>query len=176
MARTTPREQRDHVDAFLETIADELPGLDLEVEAIVDRILGLSRRLKRTMEETLHEFGLSYGEWQLLGSLRRRPRSPGWLADHHDLSSGAMTNRLDRLETAGLVRRERDPNDRRALIVEITDEGRAVWESAVGTQAVKEQLVTSALSEAEKKRLNALLRRLMLEFERREGFDASCET
>jgi DNA-binding MarR family transcriptional regulator len=85
-----------------------------------------------------------------------------------DLSSGAMTNRLDRLEHAGLIRRLPDPDDRRGVVVELTEEGRRVYQQAVGVQAKKEALVTDALNEREKKQLNSLLRRLMLEFERRE--------
>lgn len=80
-----------------------------------------------------------------------------------------MTNRLDRLEEAGLVRRLPDPNDRRGVVVEVTDKGQRLYEKTVDVQAKKEQFVASALTDAEKKQLNALLRRLMLEFERAEG-------
>ena len=97
MAKT---EERDHVDDFLESIRDELPDLDFEVEGIVERIMGLSRRIKRMMEETCAEHGLTWGEWKVLGYLHRksgptRRASPGQLAEHLELSSGAMTNRLD---------------------------------------------------------------------------------
>src|SRR5262249_5238570 len=100
VARTASTRQ-DHVDRFLESIRDELPDLDLTVEGIVDRINGLSRRIKRMMDETLTERSLTWGEWKVLGMLRRSPehrRSPGYLAVHAELSSGAMTNRLDNLE------------------------------------------------------------------------------
>jgi DNA-binding MarR family transcriptional regulator len=86
-----------------------------------------------------------------------------------ELSSGAITNRLDRLEEAGLVRRLPDPADRRGVVVELTDKGRDTYQSAVGVQAKKEELITAALTDREKQQLNALLRRLMVEFERREG-------
>jgi DNA-binding MarR family transcriptional regulator len=79
-----------------------------------------------------------------------------------------MTNRLDRLEQAGLVRRLPDPDDRRGVLVELTDAGRTAWEQSVSAQAEKESLVAAALSAKEKEQLNALLRRLMREFERRE--------
>ena len=80
-----------------------------------------------------------------------------------------MTNRLDRLEEAGFLRRLPDPDDRRGIMVELTADGKRVYEEAVGVQARKEALVASALTVAEKKQLNALLRRMMLEFERAEG-------
>ena len=165
-------EERDHIDGFLEAIHLVLPNLDLEVEGIVDRIGGLSRRLHRTLDETLAEFGLDSGEYKALCTLARSGEpfcsTPGRLGKHMELSSGAMTNRIDRLEQAGLVRRRPDPNDRRGVLVEMTEKGRETYERAVGVQAKKEELVTSALDNAEKKQLNDLLRRLMLEFERRE--------
>ena len=165
-------EERDHIDGFLEAIHHVLPDLDLEIEGIVDRISGLSRRLLRTLDETLAEFGLDSGEYKVLGSLAQSGEpfcsTPGKLGKHMELSSGAMTNRIDRLEEAGLVRRRPDPNDRRGVLVEMTEKGRETYERAVGVQAKKEELVASALDDGEKKQLNDLLRRLMLEFERRE--------
>ncbi len=163
-------EQRDHVDDFLESIRVELPGIDLAVEGIVERIMGLSRRIKRMMEETLAEHGLTWGEWKALGFLLRRcgPSyrcSPGRLAEHLELSSGAMTNRLDLLEEAGLIKRLRDPDDRRGIQVELTPAGRKAYEQATAKQAAREALVASSLSEREKKELNALLRRMMITFE-----------
>jgi DNA-binding MarR family transcriptional regulator len=147
--------------------------LDPEVEGIVDRIGGLQRRFKRAMDETLDEFDLDWSEYKLLSLLTREGEvyrsSPGKLARIMELSSGAMTNRLDRLEQAGLVRRLPDPDDRRGILVELTPEGKRVYEDAVGVQGRKESLVASALSVPEKKQLNALLRRLMIEFERAEG-------
>jgi DNA-binding MarR family transcriptional regulator len=79
-----------------------------------------------------------------------------------------MTNRIDRLENAGLVKRMPDPNDRRGVLVELTDAGHKVWEDALRAGAANEALVAAALSADEKRQLNSLLRRLMLEFERRE--------
>ena len=93
---------------------------------------------------------------------------PAGCAKRMELSSGAMTNRLDRLEEAGLIRRLPDPSDRRGVLVELTDHGRETYRNAVGVQAEKEALVTAALNEREKTQLNSLLRQLMLEFERRE--------
>lgn len=168
----TKNAQRDHVDRFLDSIRDVLPMLDPEVEGLVDRISGLSRRFHRFLDETLAEYNLDHAEWKLLGLLTRHGEtysSPSALARMMELSSGAMTNRLDRLEAAGLVRRKPDPNDRRGIHVEVTDEGRRLYEETVGVQATKEALVAAALTATEKKQLNALLRRLMLEFERMSG-------
>jgi DNA-binding MarR family transcriptional regulator len=85
-----------------------------------------------------------------------------------DLSSGTMTSRLDRMEEADLIRRLPDPDDRRSVVVETTDHGRETILRAIGVQAEKEALFAAALTPGEKKQLNGLLRKLMLEFERRE--------
>ena len=171
MAKT---EERDHVDGWLETAwLQDIPNLDLEVEGIVDRMNGLSRRFKRTLKDTIAEHGLSYEEWDVLGALRRAGppfrRSAGELAGISELSSGAMTNRLDRLEKAGLVKRLPDPNDRRGVLIELTKAGQEKWLDSTGAGAAREALIASALNEREKQQLNSLLRRLMLEFERGEG-------
>jgi DNA-binding MarR family transcriptional regulator len=170
MESTTQPEliERDHVDDCLVELVG-LPSVDLEVEGIVDRIIGLSRRIRRVMEQTLAEFELTYGEYQVLGWLRDAPgrrRSPGDLAAHAELTSGAMTNRLDQLEGAGLVRRLPDPTDRRSIQVELTDKGLETWTSAFAVQAEKEKLIAAALDSDEKHELNTKLRRLMLAFER----------
>ena len=167
-------QEQDHVDRWLESAwLEEIPNLDFEVEGIVDRMNGLSRRFKRSLHDILAEQGLSYEEWEVLGSLRRAgppfQRSAGELAERSELSSGAMTNRLDRLEKAELVKRLADPNDRRGVVVEITKAGEQAWLESAGAEAAQEALIAAALSDREKKQLNSLLRRLMLEFEQREG-------
>ena len=171
MAKT---EERDHVDRWLETAwLQEIPNLDLEVEGIVDRIGGLSRRFKRSLNAVIAEHGLTYEEWDVLGALRQAGppfrRSAGDLAKRTELSSGAMTNRLDRLEKAALVKRLPDPDDRRGVLVELTKAGEKKWRESAGVEAAFEALIGAALTKREKEQLNALLRRLMLEFERREG-------
>ena len=171
-ATVTP-EERDHVDRFLDELGDAVPRLDPSVEGIVDRIMGLSRRLRRMTEETLAERGLNLGEYKVLCFLRNSGPpyrvTPGRLAEWEELSTGAMTNRLDRLEAAGLVRRLPDLDDRRSLQVELTDQGHKAWQESASAQAVKEAVLAAALDEPEKGRLNALLRKLMLEFEHKEA-------
>jgi DNA-binding MarR family transcriptional regulator len=174
VTRPRSKPERDHVDRFLEEFKEELPAeVDLEVEGIVDRIGGINRRLLRALDETLAEYGLSNAAYKVLSSLRWAGppyrRSAGELAKISDLSSGAMTSRLDQLEKAGLVRRLRDPEDRRGVLVEPTEKGKKLWERTIGVQAQKEALVAEALNERERRELNALLRRVMLAFEEREG-------
>ena len=75
-----------------------------------------------------------------------------------------MTNRLDRMEAAGLIRRLPDPDDRRGTLVEPTRKGHAAWDRTVGAQARREASLSSVLSDTEKQRLHDLLRHLMLAF------------
>ena len=160
--------EEDHVDRFIASLPGDL-GIDPAVEGIVDRINGLGRRFRRMAEETLAERGLSFGEYKVLGYLRHRQPEPrasaGALAKWTELSSSAMTNRLDQLEKAGVVKRVPDPDDRRGVLVELTGKGRQIYDEAVGAQAEAEKLMASALGARDQERLNALLRRLMLAFE-----------
>jgi DNA-binding MarR family transcriptional regulator len=170
-----PRQRKsgqDHVDSFLEEIGADLPSdLDLTVEGIVERVQGINRRIKRMHDETLDQLGLTMSDWHVLTALRwaGEPyhRKAGELARRADLTSGSMTSRLDALEKEGLVRRLRDPDDRRSVLVELTDKGRQKHEQTMGIQGQKEALLAEALTDREKDQLNALLRRVMLTLEDR---------
>jgi len=163
----------DIVDRHIEDWRREFPRMDVATEGLVERIQKLARYFERSLGETAREFGLTIQDWELLSSLRRvgppYRLSPSRLASDLMLSSGAMTARLDRLERAGLVRRRPDPDDRRALRVELTGKGRQTWGAAVDVQAEKERRIAGALSEKEKELLNGLLRRLMRTFEETAG-------
>ena len=158
-------DERDVIDEWMSRWPDDLP-LDREVEGIVDRISFLNKRIKKMLEETLVEFGLNVGEWHVLSALWNSGEpyrsSPGTLAKRAELTTGAMTNRIDRLESEGYVRRLPDPDDRRGVIVELTPAGHDVWKRSVGAQAMKEQFVASALDAEEREQLNTLLRRMVL--------------
>ncbi|HEY2353421.1 MAG TPA: MarR family transcriptional regulator [Gaiellaceae bacterium] len=169
MAEQQP--ERDHIDSWLEEIASALPPeVDIEVEGIVDRIHGLNWRIRKMLDETLDEQGLSGGDWKVLMSLQWAEgtrRSAGELARRAELTSGTMTARLDHLEAAGLVRRVRDSNDRRSVLVELTAKGRKKVAQAMGVQGEKEKILTGALTPKEMAQLNALLRKVMISVESR---------
>ena len=160
---------RDSIDDFVERACGIFPRLDPEVEGIVDRVCKLNKRFDTLLEHAVDAFELNKGEYRLLVTLRQgnaeQVMSPGDLGEQLMLSSGAMTNRLDRLEAAGLIAREPDPDDRRGLLVRLTDAGRRRIDEAVNAEIDNEVAVTAALSRAEQKRLNALLRKLILAFE-----------
>jgi len=173
VARTPTATEPDQVDADLEVWARELPELDLETEGITTRIWKLERHLEVMMSATLDAFDLSHGEYKLMMNLRYGGPpyrgKPGKLAKHLGLSTGAMTNRLDNMERRELIRRLDDPDDRRGVIVELTEEGKLLLDKAVEAQAEKESIVASALDEGERLQLNELLRRLMNTFEKHHG-------
>src|SRR6187399_501832 len=158
----------DDLDDRLLVWAREIPSLDPLTEGIVERIHILAHRLNESQTATLAEFELDRRAFRLLMGLRSYgppyQRSAGMLAADLQLSSGAMTNRLDRLEKAGLIRRLPDPSDRRGTLVEPTQAGHAAWDAAVGKQGRREQAITSVLSEDERVELQRLLRSLMRAF------------
>jgi DNA-binding MarR family transcriptional regulator len=161
--------ERDSLDRWLEAAKSELEGVDLTVEGIVDRIHSLRKYFLRSQEETLRELNVGHSEFDVIRVLRLAGApyriSPGQIAERSKVSSGAMTNRLDRLEEAGLVRRLPDPDDRRALKIELTPAGHELWGRFLVAQAAKESEIAAALDPGEQAQLNELLRRLMLAFE-----------
>ena len=171
MSRRTARAAAptDSVGRVLPVWKREIPDLDLDTEGIVERIQKINKHLDHAMNETLAEFDIDRGDWWVLTVLRRSGKpyrqSPGALAKLMGLSAAAISNRLNNLEEAGLIRRLPDVDDRRGVIVELTEEGWHRWQESVGAQARKEALVASALTVEEKQTLNELLRRLMLKFE-----------
>jgi DNA-binding MarR family transcriptional regulator len=167
-SRLKPPETRDELDEQLEVWGREIANLDPLTEGIVERIQILAKAFDRSLEETLEKFGLDRRAFKVLGKLRAvgHPyrRSAGQLASHMRLSSGAMTNRLDRMESAGLIRRLADPNDRRGTLVEPTEAGLALWDETVGTQAIREAQIASVLDQGDRETLHELLRALMRAF------------
>ncbi len=161
----------DHVDHLLARLDDAGARLDLEVEGIVDRVGSINKRVRHALKETLVDYGLTPEDWGVLTTLSLRKAgklsSPGALARDLALSSGAVTGRLDRLEEQGLIRRLPDPGDRRGVLVELTPEGRAAWESAIEVQGRKEAFFASTLSKEEQIQLNGLLRKLLVALEAR---------
>jgi DNA-binding MarR family transcriptional regulator len=164
--------QEDHVDQLLAKIAEAgVADIDPDVEGIVDRIGSIHHRMRKAQKATLREHGLTPEEWGVLTKLRLGSdacrSSPGDLANDLELSSGAMTSRLDRLQEAGLVRRLPDPDDRRGVVVELTEKGYEAWDLAATVQGRREAFFARTLTKAEQKQLNTLLRKLLL------GLDAA---
>jgi DNA-binding MarR family transcriptional regulator len=170
---TKKKTETDRVDERIEKWAPKLPDVDLDIEAAVQRIQWINKLIGRQMDETLAEYELSHGEWHVLRDLALEDpphrSSPGQLAKHQGLSSGAMTNRLDQLEKARLVRRLPDREDRRAVQVELTDKGHKLWTDWITAQASKEASLASALDDRELAQLNRLLRKVLAGLEEERG-------
>lgn len=156
----------DRIDRIVERLA-EMPAVDKVeplAEGICDRISVISRRLMLRSKESLDDHGISWREWQVLTNLMlggETPRSPGDLASTLMVTTGAMTNVLDRLAEGGLIRRVRNPDDRRSVIVEATDAGIELWYAAVNGLGEQEAGVVSVLTASEQRQLNSLLRKLL---------------
>ena len=159
----------DSVDFCTVDIASQFSQIDPEVEGVVGRLSAINKHISRTFDDTLARHGLNHGEYRLLLRLATRSEdnrmTAGELGRALLLSSGAMTNRLDRLESAGLVERIRDPRDRRGVLVALTDAGRQTIDGAVTEQAAKEISVMGVLGGADLKQLNKLLRKVLVSLE-----------
>jgi DNA-binding MarR family transcriptional regulator len=162
-------EHSDSVDFCTEDITSKYSQIDPLVEGVVSRMSTIGKYLSRSFDQTLADYGLNHGEYRLLLRLATRSAdnrmSAGDLSRALTLSSGAMTNRLDRLETAGLVRRVADPRDRRGVLVELTEKGKRQIDSAVTEQAAKEIDSLAVLKPRELSTLNDLLRKVLVSLE-----------
>ena len=165
---TDEADELDDLDRALVIWAREIPDLDPVTEGVVERIETLAHAFKESIAETLKAHDLDRRSFHLLGRLRSYgppyQRSAGRLASDMRLSTGAMTNRLDRMEQAGLIRRLPDPHDRRGTLIEPTEAGHAAWDKAASTQARREALIAAVLEPAEREQLHGLLRKLMRAF------------
>jgi DNA-binding MarR family transcriptional regulator len=165
--------QGDHVDGILEQWARERPDVDVSAIGIIGRISRASRRLERALARNFARFGLTNASYDVLASLRRTGPpyrlSPTQLYSSLMISSGTMTNRIDQLERAGLVTRVPDPTDRRSVLVELTPKGLELVDTVVEAHAATELRLVSVLSDEEKERLAATLRKLLLSLEGDEG-------
>jgi DNA-binding MarR family transcriptional regulator len=155
----------DEVDRIVDQWRRERPDLDLTAMGVLSRFARLWLLGSRAVEEVLGRYGLRQGEFDVLAALRRSGRpyilSPSALSATLMLSRAGMTNRLDRLESAGLVRRELDPADRRSFRVVLTDAGRDTIDAAVTEHTANESRLLAPLSPAERDTLDRLLRRLL---------------
>ena len=165
---TPPPGRQDSVDRFIEASLALFPGLNPETEGVIDRIQKVAKHAKKLTERSVKDVGLNIGEFHTLVRLRVAPehRLPaGDLAEHLDLSTGAMTNRLDGLEEAGLITRERAVADRRSVLVTMTSKGQDTLIRAIEAAGKEETALLAVLSEPQRRQLNGLLRTLVLAFE-----------
>ena len=137
------------------------PQIDPAVEGIVTRIGKAERLLDSEMQRSLAHVGLTREEFKVLIELHSGPLTHGALCRELEVSTGAMTNRLDKLQRAELVSRSRDLDDRRGVRLALTDAGRARLDAYIDLGAHRERELLEGLSDSDKRRLNALLTKLL---------------
>ncbi|MEO1061589.1 MAG: MarR family transcriptional regulator [Actinomycetota bacterium] len=154
----------DRVDVIVGQWRRERPDLDLGGMEVIGRIARLDRALRPRLRAVFAEHGLEDWEFDVLATLRRsgppHRLSAGGLLASMMITSGTLTNRLDRLEDRGLIRRENDPDDGRVVLVALTDAGYEVVDAAVTDHAANELALVSALSSDRRRELVELLRDL----------------
>jgi DNA-binding MarR family transcriptional regulator len=156
----------DEIDRIVEQWNRERPDLDVSPTHTLQRITRLSLLQGVSFAGVFGPYGISFGEYLVLAALRRAGppyrMNPTSLFNSVILSSGAMTNRLDRLEAMGLVERQPDPTDRRGRLVALTDRGSELVDAAVVDHLENEQRLLGALDAGEREQLAGLLRKLLL--------------
>ncbi|KAA0134109.1 MarR family transcriptional regulator [Gimesia chilikensis] len=156
---------QDLIDILISQWKTERPDLNVEPMGVVGRVLRLATRLERRVSETLKPYGLTVGGFDILATLRRagdpQGLTPTELMEAVMLSSGAMTNRIDRLEEQGLVERRPSPSDRRSLKVLLTAEGRKVVDEAVADRLDEAEGALCGLKTEERDQLADLLRAML---------------
>jgi DNA-binding MarR family transcriptional regulator len=159
----------DHIARILEQWDHELPDVDTAPIAVAGRILRAARYLEREIDRELATFGLSVHAFNALSALRRS-------GPHHELTptalshallftSGGLSKLLERLERSGLVRRERATADRRVTVVCLTERGRDLQERALHAHLRNEEGLLASLTDADRKAIADILRRLLAAFE-----------
>jgi DNA-binding MarR family transcriptional regulator len=159
----------DEVDRLVQAWQRERPDLDISPMEVLSRITRLARHLDRARRQAFAAHDLETWEFDVLAALRRSGKpyelSPGRLLRETLVTSGTMTNRVDRLAARGLVRRAPDPSDRRGVLVQLTDSGLARVDAALSALLTNERALLTGLGAADRKRLAGLLRALVRPFD-----------
>lgn len=156
----------DKIDELVAEWAEQRPDLDdPEVMAVVGRVLVVAELIGRRLDRFAAEHGIDRGQGDVLFSLRRAGTpyrlSPSRLADSLLVTSGTMTNRLDHLESKGLIERLPNPSDRRGMDVQLTDAGFRLADGLIGDHVANEQAMLEPLSATERAQLVSITRKLL---------------
>jgi DNA-binding MarR family transcriptional regulator len=168
-AADRPAPDGDEVDRIVAAWRSQRSDLDVEPLEVLSRVSRLARHLDRARAAAFTEHGLETWEFDVLAALRRAGSpyelSPGQLVTQTLVTSGTMTNRVDRLTGRGLVERLPDPRDRRGVIVRLTAEGLRTVDDAFARLLQRERDLLAGLAVEERGQLAALLRRLVSPFD-----------
>lgn len=161
--------EHDEVDRIVESWKRERPDLDFTPLQVLSRVGRLARHLDRARRTAFTASGLESWEFDVLSALRRAGEpyqlSPKALLQQTLVSSGTMTNRIDRLVERGLVTRRTDPNDGRGVRVSMTPEGETRVDGAISQLLVAEGELLEKLTPADQEGLASLLRKLSIDFD-----------
>lgn len=156
----------DLVDLVISQWTKECPSQDFAAMSVVARLFRLNAFAARNVNRTFRQYSLHQGEFDVLATLYRsgapHAMNPQKLVEALLLTSGAMTNRLDRLEQAGLLVRNPNPDDRRGVIVSLTAEGLRVIKLVLKEYLKDLNELLDPLSAAERRQLAGLLKKLLL--------------
>jgi len=165
----SPFTHQDEVDGLVQAWRRERPDLDVAPLEVLSRVSRLARHLDLARREAFDAHDLESWEFDVLAALRREGSpyalSPGRLVQLTLVTSGTMTNRIDRLESRGLVNRSPDPSDGRSVQVVLTDKGRSTVDAALTDLLRHEQMILSAITPRQREELAQLLRYLTVPFE-----------
>ena len=154
--------QKDAIDEILDQWSEERPDLDTASLGVVIRVMTLYRSFSRQATRALEPLELELWEYDVLSALRRQGKPYALpatgLARETGLSSGAMTNRIDRLESRGLVLRKPDSKDRRGVNVSLTAQGRKLIDRAIQYRLDSARDSLQALTAKQQRELASLLR------------------
>src|SRR5277367_2767196 len=160
---------RDEVDDLVAAWRAQRPDLDVEPMQVLSRISRLARHLDIARRGAFADHGLESWEFDVLSALRRQgppfQLTPGALLRATLVTSGTMTNRIDRLAAAGLVRREPDPTDRRGVLVILAGPGLARVDAALADLLARERALLAGLDTSERRCLADLMRILLVPFD-----------
>ena len=158
--------KKDAIDSILDQWSAERPDLDTASLGVVIRVMSLNRAFLRQAADALEPLDLELFEYDVLSALRRQGRPYSLpatgLATETGLSGGAMTNRIDRLEARGLVRRRPDKSDRRGVIVSLTPAGKRTIDEAIQSRLDAADDSLQGITSKERNDLAALLRKVRL--------------
>jgi DNA-binding MarR family transcriptional regulator len=168
MGQLTGKE-RDEVDDLVAAWRRQRPDLDVAPLQVLSRVSRLARHLDIARRGAFAAHDLESWEFDVLSALRRAgppfQLTPGALLRATLVTSGTMTNRIDRLAAAGLVTREPDPRDRRGVLVTLSDRGSAAVDAAFTDLLDREQALLGGLGEEQRQLLAGLLRTLLIPFD-----------
>jgi DNA-binding MarR family transcriptional regulator len=160
---------RDEVDELVQAWRAQRPDLDVEPMQVLSRISRLARHLDIARRGAFADHGLESWEFDVLSALRRQgppfQMTPGALLRATLVTSGTMTNRIDRLADGGLVRREPDPRDKRGVLVTLTGVGQERVDAALADLLERERALLAGLSTAKRQHLADMMRILLAPFD-----------